>query len=58
MKDYIRLARPAHWMKNILVLLPLLCSGHLLEPWRLWSALWGLVAFSLMKQKLKIIRFI
>lgn len=47
MKDYIRLARPAHWMKNILVLLPLLCSGHLLEPWRLWSALWGLVAFSL-----------
>ena len=47
MKDYIRLARPAHWMKNILVLLPLLCSGHLLEPWRLWSALWGLVASSL-----------
>ena len=48
MKDYIRLARPAHWMKNVLVLLPLLCSGQFLDPEKLRRGLWGFLAFSLL----------
>lgn len=46
MKNYIRLARPHHWMKNALVLLPLICSGQFLELWRLRHALLGFLAFS------------
>lgn len=45
---YIKLARPHHWIKNILVLLPLLCSGQFLEWDRLGRALWGFLAFSLL----------
>lgn len=48
MKAYIKLARPHHWIKNFLVLLPLLCSGHFLEWARLERGLWGFLAFSLM----------
>ena len=48
MKHYIRLARPAHWMKNVLVLLPLLCSGQFLDPEKLAHGLWGFLAFSLL----------
>lgn len=47
MKAYIKLARPHHWIKNLLVLLPLLCSGHFLETDRLSRGLWGFLAFSL-----------
>lgn len=46
MKDYIRLARPHHWIKNLLVLLPLLCSGQFLERHRLLRGLWAFLAFS------------
>ena len=45
---YIKLARPHHWIKNVLVLLPLLCSGQFLEWERLRHALWGFLAFSLL----------
>ncbi len=45
---YIKLARPHHWIKNLLVLLPLLCSGHFLEWSRLQRALWAFLAFSLL----------
>lgn len=48
MKAYIKLARPHHWIKNFLVLLPLLCSGHVLEAERLLRGIWGFFAFSLM----------
>lgn len=48
MKAYIKLARPHHWIKNFLVLLPLLCSGHFLEPERLICGLWGFLSFSLL----------
>lgn len=48
MKAYIKLARPHHWIKNFLVLLPLLCSGHFLETRRLARGLWGFLAFSLL----------
>lgn len=48
MRKYIRLARPHHWIKNLLVLLPLLCSGHFLEWQRLQKGLWAFFAFSLL----------
>jgi len=48
MKYYIKLARPHHWIKNILVLLPLLCSGLLHEWQRLSHGLWAFLAFSMM----------
>ncbi len=44
MKSYIRLARPHHWIKNLLVLLPLLCSGQL--PEGLTGGLLAFFAFS------------
>lgn len=55
MKDYIKLARPHHWMKNALVLLPLMCSGQLTEWARLWSGLWGFLAFSLLASGIYVI---
>ncbi len=55
MKAYIRLARPTHAVKNLLVLLPLLCSGQLLEPNRLLSAIWGFLAFSLLSSSIYVI---
>lgn len=48
MKQYIKLARPHHWMKNVLVILPLLCSGQVGEWSRLRAVLWGFLAFSLL----------
>lgn len=55
MKDYIKLARPHHWMKNALVLLPLMCSGQLMEWTRFWSGLWGFLAFSLLASGIYVI---
>ena len=46
MKHYIRLARPKHWVKNILVLLPLICSGQLMDTGKLQRVLWAFLAFS------------
>lgn len=55
MKDYIKLARPHHWMKNALVLLPLLCSGQVTEWQRLRAGLWGFLAFSLLASGIYVI---
>ncbi len=55
MKNYIKLARPHHWTKNALVLLPLLCSGQVLEWERLRSGLWGFLAFSLLASGIYVI---
>lgn len=55
MKNYVKLARPHHWMKNALVLLPLMCSGQLMEWARLWSGLWGFLAFSLLASGIYVI---
>lgn len=48
MKNYIKLARPHHWAKNLLVLLPLLCSGQVMELNRLRAGIFGFLAFSLL----------
>lgn len=55
MKNYIKLARPHHWIKNCLVLLPLLCSGHLLEVERLAAAVFGFFAFSFLASGIYVI---
>lgn len=55
MKDYIKLLRPHHWMKNLLVLLPLICSGQLLEWQRLRAGLWGFLAFSMLASGIYVI---
>ena len=48
MGQYIKLARPHHWIKNALVLLPLICSGQLLQWEKLQKGLWAFLAFSLL----------
>lgn len=45
MKAYIRLLRPKHSIKNILVILPLVFSGRLLEPNALIQTVCAFVAF-------------
>lgn len=55
MKNYLRLMRPVHWIKNILVLLPLLFSGQLADGSKLLSALWGFLAFSLLSSAIYIV---
>lgn len=45
MKEYIRLLRPKHCIKNILVLLPLVFSGRLFEPRLLAKGLCAFAAF-------------
>lgn len=39
--------RAKHWLKNLLLLVPLLAAHQLYVPGRLWAALLGLVCFSL-----------
>ncbi len=48
MKDCLKLLRPHHWIKNLLVLLPLLCSGQFLRWEKLGKGLWAFLAFSLL----------
>lgn len=45
MKAYIRLLRPKHCIKNILVMLPLVFSGQLFEPRLLGQAVCAFLAF-------------
>ena len=46
MRYYVKLARPHHWIKNVLVLLPLICSGQLLQWAKLQHGIWAFLAFS------------
>lgn len=48
MKEYIKLLRPKHYIKNILIPLPLVFSGRLLEPALLKMAILGILAFCLL----------
>ena len=45
--DWLRLFRPAHWIKNLFVLGPLLFSGKALDPPSLTQALLAFAAFCL-----------
>ena len=45
MKNYLRLLRPKHYVKNVLVLLPLFFSGRFFERMPLCVGLPGFAAF-------------
>ena len=55
MKNYIRLLRPKHYVKNVLVLLPLFFSGRFFERTALCAGLWGFAAFCLLSSLVYII---
>ena len=55
MRPYIRLIRPKHWIKNLLILLPLLCSGQVLQHDRLIPGILAFFAFSLLASSIYII---
>ena len=55
MKDYIRLLRPKHYLKNVLVLLPLFFSGRFFEREMFCSGLAGFAAFCFLSSLVYII---
>ena len=55
MKDYIRLLRPTHYLKNVLVVLPLFFSGRFFEGQLLIKAAAGFAAFCLLSSFIYII---
>ena len=55
MKDYIRLLRPKHFIKNLLVMIPLIFSGKLTETKALVVGLLGVLAFCLLSSAVYII---
>lgn len=55
MKDYIRLLRPKHYLKNVLVLLPLFFSGRFFERALLGASAAGFAAFCLLSSFIYII---
>ena len=54
-KAYIRLMRPKHYLKNILIFLPLVFSGLLLNPQFLVKSIFAFVSFSLVASTVYII---
>lgn len=48
MKNYIKLLRPWHYMKNIMIIFPLVFSGRLMEPLPLFYSFAAVIAFSLL----------
>lgn len=46
-RDYLGAMRVQHWLKNLLLLVPLLAAHQLYDPPKLLAALLGLVCFSL-----------
>lgn len=54
MKNYIKLIRPKHWIKNGLIFVPLMCSGSLTIN-RILTCLLGFISFSLMASFIYII---
>ena len=55
LKEYIRLLRPKHSIKNILVALPLVFSGRLLEEALLWRTVCAVLAFCVLASLVYII---
>jgi len=47
MKSLILVLRPHHWLKNSLVLVPLVTSFSVFDPNRLWLSTWALISLSL-----------
>ncbi len=55
MREYLRLLRPKHYVKNVLILLPLVFSGRFFEGEPLRAALCGFAAFSLLSSMIYIV---
>jgi 4-hydroxybenzoate polyprenyltransferase len=54
MKNYIKLIRPKHWIKNGLILIPLICYGTLTKA-NIINIILGFISFSLMASFIYII---
>ncbi len=52
---YIKLARPHHWIKNLLVFAPLFFAGSFFEPYKFISGIWLFAAFSLLASTIYIL---
>lgn len=55
LRDCIRLLRPKHWIKNILVLAALTFSRNLFNPLLIHKALWGTVSFCLISSAIYVL---
>lgn len=55
MKYYIKLMRPKHYVKNLLIILPLVFSGNLLNPTYIPGIIFGFIAFCLLSSSIYII---
>ena len=54
-KYYIKEMRPHHYIKNLLIICPLICSGKALQPTKLICGLLGFFAFCLLSSSIYII---
>lgn len=52
---YLKLMRIRHWIKNLLVLLPLVCSGRIIEKNLLRTSCLGMVSFCFLSSVIYII---
>lgn len=55
MKDYIKLMRPHHYLKNVLVFAALACSGQLFQPEKLVSGILAFISFCMISSVVYII---
>lgn len=55
MKNYIKLIRPHHYIKNMLVFSALTCSGKLFEPDKLYAGFLGFLSFCMVSSAVYIV---
>lgn len=55
MMDYLKLLRVKHYIKNLLVLLPLFFSGEIFDAGQLFSTVLGIICFSLVSSSIYIL---
>lgn len=55
LKEYFKLLRIKHYIKNLLVFAPLACSGLIFNPDKLLAAIWGFLAFCFLSSTVYII---
>lgn len=54
-RNYIKLMRVHHYIKNVLLFVALGCSGQLLNIEKLYSAIWGFLAFCMISSVIYVI---
>lgn len=55
MKEYLKLIRPFHWVKNVLIFVPIFFSGQLFNVTKIATLILGFIAFSLVASSVYII---